>query len=273
MAFELPALPYDYEALQPFMSKETLEFHHDKHHKAYVDNGNKLAAEAGIPPFSEDGEATDRLIRFIKNCSQEAHLARAQAKLDYSLPPGRRGQTSALRHSADRIFALKRIVLEMAPEHAKDGFGQASPWQHLTTRSMTEDRDSEALWSAAETDFSFFGEEDECAFPSIETGRFAGPAASAEKEVAFGNNLSTPSPTHGAKSPPKPRIDNVAILSAFRQERKLAHQRSLAAGVAEPETEGFWEGAIQVVRPSRGFRDGEELDYYGNKFEKNYLYR
>lgn len=228
---------------------------------------------SNFPPFSEDGEATDRLIRFIKNCSQEAHLARAQAKLDYSLPPGRRGQTSALRHSADRIFALKRIVLEMAPEHAKDGFGQASPWQHLTTRSMTEDRDSEALWSAAETDFSFFGEEDECAFPSIESGRFAGPAASAEKEVAIGNNLGSPSPPRQARSSPKPRIDNIALLSAFRQERKLAHQRSLAAGVAEPETEGFWEGAIQVVRPSRGFRDGEELDYYGNKFEKNYLYR
>ena len=42
MAFELPALPYDYDALAPFMSRETLEFHHDKHHKAYVDNGNKL---------------------------------------------------------------------------------------------------------------------------------------------------------------------------------------------------------------------------------------
>jgi Fe-Mn family superoxide dismutase len=52
MAFELPALPYDYEALQPYMSKETLEYHHDKHHKAYVDNGNKLAAEAGMGDLS-----------------------------------------------------------------------------------------------------------------------------------------------------------------------------------------------------------------------------
>jgi superoxide dismutase, Fe-Mn family len=43
MAFELPKLPYAYDALAPFMSKETLEFHHDKHHQAYVDNGNKLA--------------------------------------------------------------------------------------------------------------------------------------------------------------------------------------------------------------------------------------
>ena len=36
MALELPALPYDYDALAPYMSRETLEFHHDKHHQAYV---------------------------------------------------------------------------------------------------------------------------------------------------------------------------------------------------------------------------------------------
>lgn len=42
MSFVLPDLPYAYDALQPFMSKETLEFHHDKHHQAYVTNGNNL---------------------------------------------------------------------------------------------------------------------------------------------------------------------------------------------------------------------------------------
>jgi superoxide dismutase, Fe-Mn family len=42
MAFELPALPYSKDALMPHMSPETLEFHHGKHHKAYVDNLNKL---------------------------------------------------------------------------------------------------------------------------------------------------------------------------------------------------------------------------------------
>ncbi|MEM9230261.1 MAG: superoxide dismutase [Pseudomonadota bacterium] len=45
MAFELPPLPYAHDALAAGgMSKETLEFHHDLHHKAYVDNGNKLIA-------------------------------------------------------------------------------------------------------------------------------------------------------------------------------------------------------------------------------------
>ena len=43
MVFELPKLPYAYDHLEALgMSKETLEFHHDLHHKAYVDNGNKL---------------------------------------------------------------------------------------------------------------------------------------------------------------------------------------------------------------------------------------
>ncbi|MEP0943138.1 MAG: superoxide dismutase [Rhizobiaceae bacterium] len=48
MAFTLPDLPYAYDALGDYMSAETLEYHHDKHHKAYVDNGNKLADEAGL---------------------------------------------------------------------------------------------------------------------------------------------------------------------------------------------------------------------------------
>ena len=42
MAIELPPLPYYRNALAPHISAETLEFHHDKHHKAYVDNLNKM---------------------------------------------------------------------------------------------------------------------------------------------------------------------------------------------------------------------------------------
>ena len=36
MAFELPPLPYAYDALEPVISKETMTFHHDKHHAAYT---------------------------------------------------------------------------------------------------------------------------------------------------------------------------------------------------------------------------------------------
>ncbi|GLK55924.1 Fe-Mn family superoxide dismutase [Methylopila capsulata] len=48
MSFKLPELPYAYDALQPYMSKETLEFHHDKHHNAYVETGNKLLEGSGL---------------------------------------------------------------------------------------------------------------------------------------------------------------------------------------------------------------------------------
>ena len=45
---ELPELPYDKDFLSPYMSKETLELHHDKHHLAYVTNGNKFIEEQGL---------------------------------------------------------------------------------------------------------------------------------------------------------------------------------------------------------------------------------
>ena len=65
MAFTLPDLPYAHDALAPLgMSKETLEYHHDLHHKAYVDNGNRLAAEAGM-----DGLSLEEIVKqsFGKN--------------------------------------------------------------------------------------------------------------------------------------------------------------------------------------------------------------
>jgi Fe-Mn family superoxide dismutase len=46
--FTLPELPYAYDALAPYMSAETLEFHHDKHHQAYVTNGEKLLEGSGL---------------------------------------------------------------------------------------------------------------------------------------------------------------------------------------------------------------------------------
>lgn len=44
MAYQLPTLPFDYTALEPCISKSTLEFHHDKHHAAYVNNFNNAVA-------------------------------------------------------------------------------------------------------------------------------------------------------------------------------------------------------------------------------------
>jgi superoxide dismutase, Fe-Mn family len=47
MAYSVPPLPYAYDALEPHIDKATMEFHHDKHHQAYVDKAN--AALEGTP--------------------------------------------------------------------------------------------------------------------------------------------------------------------------------------------------------------------------------
>jgi len=52
MAYDVPALPYAYDALEPHVDKATMEFHHDKHHQAYVDKAN--AALEGTPFDGKD---------------------------------------------------------------------------------------------------------------------------------------------------------------------------------------------------------------------------
>lgn len=58
MAFELPALPYSKDALAPHMSTETLEYHWGKHHKAYVDNLNKL-----VPGTEWEGKSLEEIMK------------------------------------------------------------------------------------------------------------------------------------------------------------------------------------------------------------------
>lgn len=48
MAFELPPLPYAYDALAPYISSETLHLHHDKHHQTYVTNLNNLTKDTPL---------------------------------------------------------------------------------------------------------------------------------------------------------------------------------------------------------------------------------
>jgi len=58
MAFELLDLPYSYDALAPYMSAETFEYHHDKHHQAYVTNGNKLLEGSGL-----EGKSLEEIVK------------------------------------------------------------------------------------------------------------------------------------------------------------------------------------------------------------------
>jgi Fe-Mn family superoxide dismutase len=55
MAYEVPALPYDYNALEPHIDEQTMRVHHDKHHQAYVDkvNGALEGTEHADKPIEE----------------------------------------------------------------------------------------------------------------------------------------------------------------------------------------------------------------------------
>jgi len=67
MAFELPELPYAYDALEPVISKETMTFHHDKHHKAYTDKLNEAVGEEGL-----DGKSIEDILGQISGLSAKA---------------------------------------------------------------------------------------------------------------------------------------------------------------------------------------------------------
>ena len=57
MTFKLPPLPYAEDALEPYLSAKTLQFHHGKHHQTYVDTLNKLVEEHSL-----EGQTLEQLI-------------------------------------------------------------------------------------------------------------------------------------------------------------------------------------------------------------------
>ena len=69
MTMKLPALPYATDALMPHMSPETFEYHHGKHHQAYVDNGNKLIAGSEFEGKALLKISSPLLLAIIPACS------------------------------------------------------------------------------------------------------------------------------------------------------------------------------------------------------------
>jgi Fe-Mn family superoxide dismutase len=66
MAFQLPDLPYPYDALEPHIDAETMRIHHDLHHKAYVDNAN-----AALEGTEWDGRPVEQLLGALEDIMPE----------------------------------------------------------------------------------------------------------------------------------------------------------------------------------------------------------
>jgi superoxide dismutase, Fe-Mn family len=71
MAYELPPLPYDYNALEPHIDAQTMQLHHDKHHQAYVTNLNN--ALQGLSQF--DNMPIEQLVRNINQVPENVRTA------------------------------------------------------------------------------------------------------------------------------------------------------------------------------------------------------
>jgi Fe-Mn family superoxide dismutase len=109
MAFELPALPYDYTALEPTIDEATMKIHHDKHHAAYVNNLN--AAIDKHPELA--GKSAKELIADLSAVPEDIRTAvrnNGGGHLNHTLfweslaPGGSSSPTGALAKDIDATF-------------------------------------------------------------------------------------------------------------------------------------------------------------------------
>ena len=237
-----------------------------------------------IPWADPDQHIIDALIKLIKDAAEETKLAELQATLErHSLYVPRKPRSLHHQYRVRELFALERIVLEMAPPSSipmsEVPYPPHSPpssrWSNRYSKSSTEDADSEAFWSAQENDFSFFGDE-ECGLPDIEPGMHFPLSTLSEKMVMSTDDIQTESvalpPTlQQPRRSESANIDVVQELVKFRKERKATFENLRAMG--EKFVEGHWPGEVKVVRHrSPNVKVNGSVDCYGNYFEKG-VYR
>lgn len=127
--FQLPPLPYDYDALEPMMSAETLQFHHDKHHKAYVEKTNTLAQQAGL-----DGRSLEEVVREAKKRGEKKLFNNAAQAWNHAffwqcMTPDAVGRPSgALAQAIDRAFGGLDGFQKTFAEEGVDHFGSGWVW-------------------------------------------------------------------------------------------------------------------------------------------------
>ena len=130
MTFELPALPYADTALEPYYSAKTFSFHHGKHHKAYVDNLNKL-----LPGSPFENSSLEEIILAVAGDATKAGFFNNAAQVWnhtffwHCMKPGGGGAPSgALAAKIDAAFGSYEKFAEQFKAAAVGRFGSGWAW-------------------------------------------------------------------------------------------------------------------------------------------------
>lgn len=132
---ELKKLPYEYDALEPVISKETMTFHHDKHHQAYVDSANKLLEGTGY----EEKSCPKCLLKDIENITDDADkkqklINNLGGVLNHNLfwdtmtPGGSSEPVGELKKAIDEKFGSFDAFKKEFEEAGKGQFGSGWAW-------------------------------------------------------------------------------------------------------------------------------------------------
>lgn len=129
MAFRLPDLPYPKDALGDFMSAETLDYHHGKHHKAYVDKTNGLAGDKGLA-----GASLVEVIRAARERGETGLFNNSAQLWNHSFywqclaPPDGQRPTGRLAELIDDGFGSADKLLAKLKEEAVGHFSNGWAW-------------------------------------------------------------------------------------------------------------------------------------------------
>ncbi len=126
MSYQLPELPFAYDALIPHISSETLEFHHDKHHATYVTNLNNL-----VPGTEFEGKTLEEIIKTAPAGGIFNNAAQVWNHTFYwnSLSPNGGGEpTGTLADAINTAFGSFAQFKEKFATSAATNFGSGWTW-------------------------------------------------------------------------------------------------------------------------------------------------
>ena len=121
---ELPPLPYAEDALAPIISAETLQFHHGKHHRKYVETANQLLEKEPVEAYSLEELVRSSSGKLFNNAAQ----AWNHAFYWHSLSPRGGRPSAALRHQLERDFGSFEKFIDQFGAAATGQFGSGWAW-------------------------------------------------------------------------------------------------------------------------------------------------